>query len=134
MYSPLHTIDEQYQLVMECRNSGLSDHQWCIEHDIVPNTFYNWVKRLRNKACYDIPNATGSDNYSPAPVQEVVKMEIVNDNQDTQAFVNTSIAANTATNIAAIEISIGEASIRFSNEVDPKLFELALQFFGGKSC
>lgn len=36
--------DEQYRLIMECRASGLTDYQWCLEHDIKPGTFYNWVK------------------------------------------------------------------------------------------
>ncbi len=35
--------EEQYRLIMECRQSGLTDHQWCVEHDIKPGTFYNWV-------------------------------------------------------------------------------------------
>lgn len=30
---------------MECRSSGLSDYQWCMEHNINPSTFYNWVKK-----------------------------------------------------------------------------------------
>ena len=54
MRSPRKTADEQYALIMECRSSGLSDQQWCMQHDINPGTFYNWVKRLRRKACYDI--------------------------------------------------------------------------------
>ena len=37
--------------LMECRQSGLTDHQWCVEHDIKPGTFDNWVKRLRQKGC-----------------------------------------------------------------------------------
>ncbi len=45
--------EEQYRLIMECRQSGLTDHQWCVEHDIKPGTFYNWVKRLRQKGCVD---------------------------------------------------------------------------------
>ncbi len=28
--------EEQYRLIMECRQSGLTDHQWCVEHDIKP--------------------------------------------------------------------------------------------------
>ena len=40
---------QQYQLIMECRSSGLSNYQWCTEHNINPGTFYNWVKRLRKK-------------------------------------------------------------------------------------
>ena len=58
MKTQRRTADEQYQLIMECRSSGLSDYQWCTEHNINPGTFYNWVKRLRKKACYDIPSAT----------------------------------------------------------------------------
>ena len=54
MKTQRRTADEQYQLIMECRSSGLSDYQWCTEHNINPGTFYNWVKRLRKKACYDI--------------------------------------------------------------------------------
>jgi transposase-like protein len=63
MQAKRKSADEQYELIMECRNSGLSDYQWCQEHDINPGTFYNWVKRLRRKACYDIPPATGRGSY-----------------------------------------------------------------------
>lgn len=63
MKTQRRTADEQYQLIMECRSSGLSDYQWCTEHNINPGTFYNWVKRLRKKACYDIPPATGRGDY-----------------------------------------------------------------------
>ena len=38
--------EEQYRLIMECRQSGLTDHQWCLGHDIKPVSFYNWVKQL----------------------------------------------------------------------------------------
>ena len=51
--------EKQYRLIMECRQSGLTDHQWCVEHDIKPGTFYNWVKRLRQKGCMDLPASTG---------------------------------------------------------------------------
>ncbi|CVI72591.1 hypothetical protein BN3660_02654 [Eubacteriaceae bacterium CHKCI004] len=39
--------EKQYQLVLECRQSGLSDYSWCLEYDIKLGTFYNWVKCLR---------------------------------------------------------------------------------------
>ena len=38
MKSPRRSEDEQYALIMECRSSGLSDQQWCIQHDINPGT------------------------------------------------------------------------------------------------
>ena len=69
MRSPRKSADEQYALIMECRSSGLSDQQWCMQHDINPGTFYNWVKRLRKKACYEIPAATGRDKLT-APIKQ----------------------------------------------------------------
>ena len=66
--------EEQYRLIMECRQSGLTDHQWCVEHDIKPGTFYNWVKRLRQKSCMDLPASTGRSHSAPES-QEVVRVD-----------------------------------------------------------
>lgn len=41
--------EEQYRLIMECRQSGLTDHQWCVEHDIKPGTFYIAIKGVAIK-------------------------------------------------------------------------------------
>lgn len=74
-------IDKIFKLVMACRQSGMSDRQWCIEHDIHPSTFYYWVKKLRNHACYDIPENTyhTSSNNSPSCIikQDVVRVDLV---------------------------------------------------------
>jgi len=67
--------EKQYRLIMECRQSGLTDHQWCVEHDIKPGTFYNWVKRLRQKGCVDLPASTGSTYRAPES-QEVVRVDL----------------------------------------------------------
>ena len=40
MRAKRRTEQEQYEIIMECRQSGLSDHQWCLEHDINPGTFF----------------------------------------------------------------------------------------------
>ena len=40
MRTKRRTEPEQYEIMMECRQSGLSDHQWCLEHDINPGTFF----------------------------------------------------------------------------------------------
>ena len=44
---------EQIKLIMECRQSELSDCQWCQKQGINPGTFNNWVSKLR-KAGYTI--------------------------------------------------------------------------------
>ncbi len=66
--------EKQYRLIMECRQSGLTDHQWCVEHDIKPGTYYNWVKRLRQKGGMDLPASTGHSYRAPAS-QEVVRVD-----------------------------------------------------------
>lgn len=76
MRAKRRTEQEQYDIIMECRQSGLSDHQWCLENDINPGTFYNWVRRFRERAC-ELPTSTGKDQFQ-AVHQEVVKMEIYN--------------------------------------------------------
>lgn len=47
---------EQIRLIMECRQSGLSDYQWCQNQGINPGTFYNWVSKLR-KSGYTFPES-----------------------------------------------------------------------------
>ena len=43
MRAKRRTEQEQYEIIMECRRSGLSDHQWCLEQrDFkVPGTLRN---------------------------------------------------------------------------------------------
>ena len=65
--------DKIHELIMECRTSGLTDRQWCTDHDIPPSTFYTWVRRLRQKACYEIPeHAEKTNRIIPAAKQDVV--------------------------------------------------------------
>ncbi|SFQ29440.1 hypothetical protein SAMN02910358_01442 [Lachnospiraceae bacterium XBB1006] len=69
--------DKQFRLIMECCASDLTDHEWYLQHDIRLGTFYNWVKRLRQKGCHEIPEA------KRRPVvhkQKVVKVEIAKSN------------------------------------------------------
>jgi transposase-like protein len=138
MHAKRKSADEQYELIMECRNSGLSDYQWCQEHDIKPGTFYNWVKRLRRKACYDIPPATGRGSYKASAKQEVVKLEVI-DSYDSIKSVpacneDTFIIADNPTSQTTIEISLGAAVIKISNAVDPVLLAQVLKSVGGASC
>ncbi len=57
----LHYSDEKWlDMISECRSSGLSDKDWCMEHQIGISTFYYHVKRLRNKACSIPPAAVGA--------------------------------------------------------------------------
>ena len=41
--TPGRFLDEWMELVTECRQSGLTDATWYIEHGISPSCFYNAV-------------------------------------------------------------------------------------------
>lgn len=139
MRNPRKSIDEQYALVIECRSSGLSDQQWCMQHDIKPGTFYNWVKRLRQKACYDIPAATGRDALTASVRQEVVKVDIVPDQApDKQQVLQPSqmddaVKCDSTGNVP-IEIRTNEVIYRITNDVDPRLLSQILRNLGGSAC
>ena len=66
---------EQIRLIMECRQSGLSDYQWCKTKNINPGTFYNWVSKLR-KSGYTFPESKSKSTGIPAK-QEVVKLDLI---------------------------------------------------------
>ena len=44
--------DDQIRLIMECRQSGLADHQWCKPNGIHLGNFYNWVSKLRKRGYF----------------------------------------------------------------------------------
>ena len=74
--------DEWFQLIQECRSSGLSDRTWCEQHGILVSSFYNAVKRLRKSAC-DIPLSSNRRTYAldltSASRQEAVRIDICPD-------------------------------------------------------
>lgn len=133
MRAKRRTEQEQYDMIMECRQSGLSDHQWCLEHDINPGTFYNWVRRFRKQAC-EFPAPAGKDRFQ-AIHQEVVKMEIIPDHPS-DLFEQSSMedTAEITKPVAAMELQIGKAVLRISNQTDPRLLEQTLKMLGAFSC
>ena len=64
--------DEHWlNLITQCRSSGLSDRQWCIENGIPVSTFYYHVRALRKKAC-EVPKVADT----AAQKQEVVQIPL----------------------------------------------------------
>ena len=66
--------EDQIRLIMECRQSGLSDYQWCEQNGVHPGNFYNWVSKLR-KSGYTFPESAAKSNATPNR-QEVVKLDL----------------------------------------------------------
>ena len=110
MRLPRVPVEEQYRLIMECRQSGLSDHQWCLNNDINPGTFYNWVKRLRQNSCRDIPerNQLADQKDAATPIY----------------FVGTS----------TMELAIGNLKLCIPNGTDPMLLAQTIKILTEYAC
>ena len=97
-------MSEQLKLINQCRQSGLTDADWCRENGIAPSTFYNWVSRCRKAASDQIQEASYGHLETPRPRQEVVPVEIVPESQPepvtTSAF--TQHEQNLATKIKLV--------------------------------
>ncbi|MCC8023714.1 MAG: IS66 family insertion sequence element accessory protein TnpB [Clostridium sp.] len=64
--------DEHWlELITQCRSSGLTHRQWCIENGIPVSIFYYHIRALRKKAC-EVPEAV----YADALKQEVVQIPL----------------------------------------------------------
>ena len=127
------TQEERFELVMECRSSGLSDYQLCQEKGIHPGTFYNWIARFRKKGYPNIPEPTGRTSKHKAVKQEVVKLDVLPDAPtDTTAFQSGRFTSGTGhTGTSTIEIHTGSSVIRMTNDIDPQLFCMVLSRLGG---
>ena len=126
------SIDEKLQLIMECRNSGLTDYQWCKRHDINPSTFYNWINRLHRKGNV-IPESLPNGKKSQFK-QEVVKLELVQEDVSLSTKVNETMKSlENQTNIVhpAVEIVLENATVRFFHGIDQQLVETMLTCLGG---
>lgn len=125
--------EEQYQLVLECRGSGMTDSDWCREKGINPETFYTWIRRRRKKGGFPIP--TVSKQSIPSKVShDIARVDILPeevpcspaDNQN--SFLSPPMAH---AGEASIEIEVNGATFRFSGPVEPALYEKTLLMIGG---
>ena len=119
--------EEQYRLIMECRRSGLSDQQWCLNNDIKPGTFYNWVKRFRQNGQPDIPAPAGRNELHSAP-QEIVKIELG------KPDVSSMVIPDSNTFSSTIELAVGSIRLRIPNGTDPVLLAQTLKVLTELTC
>lgn len=117
--------EEQLKLINECRTSGMTDTDWCRKHGI-GSTFYYWVKQLRKEVA-QIPAPAYGHSENPRHKQDVVPIDIVPERFPVQ---HTPYLDNSHT----LEIILGFATIRVTNETDPQLLSRTLQILKGSLC
>lgn len=134
--SPSRSDEEWFRIINECRRSGLSDSQWCKQHDIRDSTFFCAVSRLRKKA-YAIPDRNRSiDVLSESlPKQDVVRIDIEPEPlQLSRPEPMQVMPATYLDNSHTIEIDVHGINIRVFNSVDRELLKTVLSALGGAGC
>ena len=123
--APGRSLDEWMDLVIQCRQSGLTDAAWCNEHGISPSCFYNAVTRLRKKAC-QIPDSAGKASTLDltSHKQDVVQIAIEPETSPAELIPDTGTSSLHHDNSHTIEIEAKGFLIRISNDVQPALLKI----------
>lgn len=128
------TPEQRFELIMDCKNSGLTDYQWCQEHDINPGTFYNWISRFRKAGYPNIPKTTNSVSSHKVQPQEVVKINILPEpNNSSFDLFNEELegkSINPNNTKPALEIIHNGSVFKISNNINPQLLDIILLRIG----
>ena len=126
-------MGEQIRLINECRQSGMTDADWCRENDISVSTFYNWVSRCRKAAADQIPPPNYGHCEIPRSKQDVVPIDIVSDHLPEQHTASQMHQTN-PDNSHTIEVSMNDVIILISNDANPALLTRILRLIRETSC
>ena len=119
------TQEERYELVLECRRSGLTDYQWLEEHGIRRSTFYKWIRDFREKGYPELPEPLRQRSPHKPQSQEVVRVDLLPD-----SYQSTSGSMRAAVTEPVMEIISGRTVIRLTNAADPQLLRTVLSGLG----
>lgn len=122
--------DDQIRFIMECRQSGLSDYQWCRQNNINPGNFYNWVSKLK-KSGYTFPDSA-TKSCAKANVQEIVKVDLV-ESVVSETEQNAILPEISSEGKLAAELQIGNITLRLFNGADGQLIQNTLRCLGGEN-
>lgn len=134
------TPEERFNLIMECRSSGLTDYQWCREKGISTSTFYRWISLFRENGFPNVPEPLHQKDSHKAAKQEVVKLSLVSESIapaacdicDSLMKQNTLISDTVTTGFSPVaEISGNGITLRISNDINPEIAGMLLRHLRG---
>lgn len=126
-------MKEQLRLINECRQSGMTDADWCHENGIAVSTFYNWVSRCRKVAADRIPVPNYGHLDIPQSKPDVVPIDIIPDRsskQQTAPLIQQTFPDSPHT----IEVTMRDVCIRIRNDADLHLLARTLHLIREILC
>lgn len=143
MRSKRTSPQEQLRLITECRQSGLTDYEWCQQHDIKVSTFYVWVHRLKKNGEIDIPAGIPTV-IRKEPVQpDIVRIRIEGEKVPAPVMDAAIVpeipgesrpAMATQPGYPVMEVILGGVHLRVTNEVNPRLLADTIRLLRGAGC
>lgn len=133
---PRVPMSEQIKLINECRRSGLTDADWCREHQIPPSTFYTWIKRCRKAAQGEqLIEPRYGHSIEAQPKQDVVPVSIVQEQiPEEKQLPSISKATLHLDNSHTIEVVMNDVIIRINNDVNPDILGKTLRILKEVKC
>ena len=68
------------QWITECQSSGMNVDDWCSQHNVSRNSYYYWLRRIREEICENLP-ASVSAPENPAAFKRLEIQPPVLNNQ-----------------------------------------------------
>ena len=136
---------EQLRLIQACRQSGLTDFDWCQAHGIPPATFYGWIHRLKQKGEMEVPAGIPTIVRKEAEPPDIVKIEIEAEGEIAQDREGVPSACTSGmaeefpapyldSNCPVMEVVIQGVSLRVTNAVHPKLLAETIRLLRRLKC
>lgn len=109
------TDQEWFDLIQDCRTSGLKINRWCAQHGITLKALYYHTRRLQQKG-YSIPGRVIS--ATPKQRQDIIQLDIQG-NPSVESSGEPALALETS--IAAVRIDFHGVLLEISNHAAPDI-------------
>ena len=143
MRSKRTSSEEQLRLITECHQSGLTDYEWCRQHNIKVSTFYAWVHRLKQSGEIDIPAVIPTVVRKEHEQPDIVKIKIEGERKiatapkpvlTPEAPAETLPAMQTQPGYPVMEVIIRDVHLRVTNDVNPALLAETIRLLRSAGC
>ena len=143
MRSKRTSHQEQLRLITECHQSGLTDYEWCQEHNIKVSTFYAWVHRLKQSGEIDIPAVIPTVVRKEPEQPDIVKIKIEGEKRiattpmpalTPERPAETLPSMQTQPGYPVMEVIISNVHLRVTNDVNPVLLAETIRLLRGAGC
>ena len=124
---------EQIRLINECRQSGMTDADWCRENDIAVSTFYNWVSRCRKAQRIRSQQRIMVILRFPVRNRTWSPLTLFRDHIPEQHTASQMLNSH-LDNSHTIEVAMKNITVRISNDADPVLLTRTFRLLQEFSC